>query len=75
MLTQVNTTLFPDVNGLFSFVHKNKMKIFFNDHPKPLNTTKGGSGSSDPSAVLAPAETAFRFNGLSSLMKRGLDFW
>jgi hypothetical protein len=63
------------MDGLISFAHKNKMKVFFNDHPKPLNTTAGGSGSSDPSAVLAPAETAFRFDGLSSLMKRGLDFW
>ena len=31
--------------------------------------------ASDPLVVLAPAEIAFRYEGQTSIMKRGLDFW
>ena len=74
-LYQVNTTLFPDMDGFFSFNHKNNLKVFFNDHPKPVDVNSSGSGSSAPSIVLAPAEIEFRWKGLTDMMARGLDFW
>ena len=71
----VNTTLFPDMDGFFSFAHKNQLRVFFNDHPKPLDVNASGSGSSAPEVVLAPAEIEFRWKGLTGMMARGLDYW
>ena len=61
--------------GFFSFAHKNDLKVFFNDHPKPLSVNASGSGPSTATVVLDPAELAFRWNGTTSMMARGLDFW
>ena len=71
----VNTTLFPDMDGFFDYVHKHSLKVFFNDHPKPLDVNTSGSGSSNADIVLSPAEIEFRWKGMTSLMERGLDFW
>eukprot|EP00039_Didymoeca_costata_P001322 m.51572 g.51572 ORF g.51572 m.51572 type:complete len:1018 (+) comp10741_c0_seq1:186-3239(+) len=70
-----NTTLFPDMDGFLDWVHQKKLHIFFNDHPKPLDSGTSGAGSSDPNVVLAPAEIEYRWKGLTSWMDRGLDFW
>jgi hypothetical protein len=70
-----NTTLFPDLNGFFDFVHQRQLRVFFNDHPKPLDVNSTGSGSSLAEVVLSPAEVEMRWQGLTSLMERGLDFW
>ena len=73
----VNATLFPTMDKFFSWVHAKpqSLRVFFNDHPKPLFSGMGGAGSSAADVVLSPAEIAFRYDGLTSIMKRGLDFW
>eukprot|EP01044_Picomonas_judraskeda_P013045 COSAG03_NODE_1931_length_3341_cov_3.248920_2_plen_372_part_01 len=77
-LYQENKTLFPDLDGFFEWVHQQHIHIFFNDHPKPLAF---GQNRSAPPVIppgegpLGPKETAFRWDGLTSLLARGLDFW
>lgn len=63
------------MDGFFDFVHKNDLKIFFNDHPKPNSVNASGSGPSAATVVLDPKELAFRWQGLTGMMARGLDFW
>ena len=65
-----NTTLFPGLAGAndteaewFSWLHKQGLKTYFNDHPFPQ----------DKQATVD--EVQFRYDGLSSWMKKGLDYW
>jgi hypothetical protein len=79
-----NTTLLPDLDGFFKWVHNHSLHVFFNDHPKPISY---GNQSHPPKAgdpnypipldemPLGVKETAFRWEGLTSLMARGLDYW
>lgn len=67
-LYEVNTTLFPDMDGFLDWVHAKGLKIFFNDHPKWLDVNTSGAGSSDPAVVVDPKEIQFRYTGLSGLM-------
>eukprot|EP01048_Picozoa_sp_COSAG05_P017933 COSAG05_NODE_2536_length_2932_cov_2.918814_1_plen_426_part_00 len=61
-----NTALIPDMAGFISAVHALNVSLFFNDHPM----------QPDPSfAELSPKEIQFRWDGLTSLMDQGLDFW
>jgi hypothetical protein len=57
------TQLFPNLTEWFSFLHAAKLKTYFNDHPFPVGMQTSAS------------EVAFRWNGLSEWMQRGLDFW
>lgn len=66
----VNTTLFPDMRGFFEFVHSKGLKFFFNDHPEPK-----GSQVHEPQPQMSPQEVSFRYNGLTSILDLGLDFW
>ncbi len=63
---QPNTNLFPNLPRFFREAHAQDVKVLFNDHPEPLNTNV---------SVLDPKEMNFRFNGLASLLKEGLDVW
>ena len=50
-------------NEWFSWLKSQKLRTYFNDHPFPVaNQT-------------TPKEVAFRFNGLSEWIGRGLTFW
>ena len=52
--------------------------VFFNDHPKPLSYGENRSASAvipPGEGPLGPKETQFRWDGLTSLLARGLDFW
>jgi len=61
---QPNTDLFPDMKRFFQEAHAKHVRIMFNDHPEP----KVDSG-------LAQTELQYRYDGLSGLLKEGLDFW
>jgi hypothetical protein len=63
---RANTNLFPDLPRFFSEAHAAKVRVLFNDHPQPLDTN---------APALDPKEVDFRFNGLSGLLKQGLDVW
>ena len=63
-----NTYLFPDYPGFFDWAHQRNLTVFFNDHPMVP----------DPASEhyeTAPAEIAFRWDGLTKMMDMGLDFW
>lgn len=66
----VNTDFFPNMTEFFQWVHTNKLRIFFNDHPEPF-----GSEKKTPSPQMSPAEIKFRYDGLTSILDMGLDFW
>ncbi len=61
-----NTNLFPNLPRFFSEAHAKNVKILFNDHPEPLDTN---------APALDAKELNFRFNGLSGLLRDGLDVW
>ena len=63
---QVNTNLFPNLPRFFSEAHAKNVQVLFNDHPEPLNTN---------APALDAQELNFRFNGLSGLLRDGLDIW
>ena len=58
-----NTRLFPDWQEWFSFLAKESVKTYFNDHPYPVDEQT------------TPAEISFRWKGLTNWLKRGLTFW
>ena len=60
----VNETLFPDMTGFLRKAHAKGVRIMFNDHPEPQAAT-----------ALDPQETVFRWNGLTDLLRRGVDVW
>jgi len=66
----VNTKLFPDMAGFIKWVHENGLQIFFNDHPEPF-----GSEKKKPAPQMSPEEVKFRYDGLTSILDLGLDFW
>lgn len=63
---QPNTNLFPNMPRFIQEAHAKNVKVLFNDHPEPLSTRVTG---------LDAREMNFRFNGLSTLLKEGLDVW
>jgi len=63
---QPNTNLFPNLPRFFKEAHAKNVRVLFNDHPQPLNTNVTG---------LDAKELNYRFNGLSGLLKDGLDIW
>jgi alpha-glucosidase (family GH31 glycosyl hydrolase) len=60
----VNTTLFPDMERFIRRAHEKHVRLMYNDHPE----------AQTPSA-LDPSELQFRWNGLTSLFKAGIDVW
>lgn len=59
-----NYELFPDLAAFFAKAHDLDARIMFNDHPEPQGH-----------AELDPEELQFRYDGLTSLLKLGLDLW
>lgn len=60
----VNTELIPDMARFVRDAHARGVRVMLNDHPEP----------SKPVA-LSPDELNFRFEGLTSLLKLGVDYW
>ncbi len=65
----INTTLFPDMEGFFDYAHENNVHIVFNDHPEPTKRLLWYNN------VLNKAEINFRFENLTRLLSMGLDSW
>ncbi len=63
---QPNTNLFPNLPRFFQEAHAKNVRVLFNDHPEPLNTSVSG---------LDAKELNYRFNGLAGLLNDGLDIW
>ncbi len=61
----VNTDLFPDMQGFIAKVHEHKVNVMFNDHPEPK----------DGASVFADKEIAYRERNLQNLLGIGLDTW
>ena len=59
----VNTTLFPNISDFYRFAHEHDLMVYMNDHPM-ANASQ-----------LSPQEIKFRYDGMTSLFDRGLDFW
>lgn len=61
----VNTKLFPDMQGFLAKVHAHNVDVMFNDHPEPF----------DGANVFADKEIAYRERNLQNLLGMGLDTW
>ncbi|CAK0793240.1 unnamed protein product [Prorocentrum cordatum] len=64
-----NTDLFSNFDAFFSYLRGKGLRTFFNDHPFPV-AGRGAGG-----LQTSPEEVAFRWEGLTTWMARGLDFW
>lgn len=62
----VNTSLFPDMKGFFTFAHNHHVEVMFNDHPEPVEKA---------SHLLDPKEVKYRESRLQEHLKNGLDYW
>jgi len=59
----INTKLFPNMRGYLSWLASRKLHCYFNDHPESVRPQ------------MSPEEVRFRYNGLTSVMDIGLDYW
>lgn len=64
-----NTNLFPNFTEWFSYLKGEKLRTYFNDHPYPVASRNAGG------LQTSKEEVAFRWNGLSEWMSRGLTYW
>lgn len=62
----VNTDLFPDMEGFLAQCEELGIDIMFNDHPEPVD----GSTS-----LLDPIDVKYREDNLTKYLKMGLDYW
>ena len=62
----LNTDLWPNLTGFVDFLKQRKIALFFNDHPMQVNTSY---------VEMSPLEIRFRWDGLTSMLTRGIDFW
>lgn len=62
----VNTDLFPDMEGFLADCEELGIDIMFNDHPEPAE----GSSS-----LLDPIDVKYREDNLTKYLKMGLDYW
>lgn len=60
----INTSLLPDLAGFVAAAHARNVRVMLNDHPEPV----------DPSP-LSPRELRYRAEGLTSLLRLGVDYW
>ena len=62
----INTNLFPDMEGFLESVHSQNIEVMFNDHPEPVAGT---------TSLLDPMDIYYRNESLKSLLEIGLDTW
>lgn len=60
---EIEKKYFPDMERFIRRAHEKNVHLMFNDHPEPV------------ADALDPKELAFRWKGLSSLLKLGMDVW
>lgn len=60
---KIATDLFPDMGRFIKEAHKRNVRLMFNDHPNPITD------------ALSEEELKTRWDGLSSLLKLGMDVW
>jgi len=60
---ETNKKLFPDMKRFIKKVHDKNVYLMYNDHPEPVDF------------ALSYKELKYRFDGLSSLLKMGVDIW
>ena len=60
---ETNTTRLPNITKLFEYEHERGLKVYLNDHPHGFAPES------------SPFEVKFRYDGLASMLDRGLDFW
>jgi hypothetical protein len=60
----VNTELFPDFERFVRAAHRKGARVILNDHPEP-----------QAEQPLDQGEMAYRYDGLTSLLKMGVDGW
>ena len=58
-----NTTLFSNFTNFFGFLKEKGLRTYFNDHPFQMDMQ------------LSEKEVAFRWEGLTGWLDKGLDFW
>jgi len=63
------TQLFPNFTEWFAYLRQEKLRTYFNDHPYPVASRNAGG------LQTSKEEVAFRWNGLSEWMGRGLTYW
>ncbi|MCO5044081.1 MAG: PA14 domain-containing protein [Kiritimatiellae bacterium] len=60
----INTALIPDMEQFVRDAHARGVRIMLNDHPEPRHPV-----------ALSPQELAYRYEGLTSLLRLGVDYW
>lgn len=61
---EINADLIPDMEQLLRDAHERGVRVMLNDHPEPKNPV-----------ALSPEELRYRFEGLTSLLRMGVDYW
>ena len=62
----INTNLFPDMEGFLQSVHDQNIEVMFNDHPEPFYGT---------TTLLSANDIEYRNESLKKLLEIGLDTW
>ena len=66
----VNTDLFPDMEGFLQKAHDENVNIIFNDHPEPTKNSQGQQNS-----AIIPQEIEYRYSNLTRILGMGMDSW
>ncbi|MHB8637653.1 MAG: TIM-barrel domain-containing protein [Fimbriimonadaceae bacterium] len=61
---EVDKSLFPDMDRFLQEVHARHARTMFNDHPEPVGAS-----------ALDPKEIQYRWDGLTGMLRRGVDVW
>lgn len=64
-----DTSLFPSYGEWFEYLKQRGLKTYLNDHPYPV-AARGAGG-----LQTSHEEVAFRWDGLSTWLSKGIDFW
>jgi hypothetical protein len=73
-----NTSLFPNMTRFLDFEHARGVRGYLNDHPCKCNERQPRpqqcAGGKNPEPT-SPAEVQFRWDGLTAMLEKGIDFW